>query len=175
MSAYPNAFFDLCGMCCGHFNMPFWTFFGAVFIGKALIKVWFLFLSLICDTKLMLLFVRHLDKRASLWCCSAIDIWIRSSYYSIDWYPMQSIRIYSKTKIVAVSTISKYNKLRCLRFVGRNCEVIVGELLHDARARFHKVKTEIIIFVSFWFTKNTRACSLMAIKRHHNLVFWVDW
>jgi membrane protein YqaA with SNARE-associated domain len=38
MSAYPNAFFDLCGMCCGHFLMPFWTFFSATFIGKALIK-----------------------------------------------------------------------------------------------------------------------------------------
>jgi vacuole membrane protein 1 len=38
MSAYPNAFFDLCGMCCGHFLMPFWTFFAATFIGKALIK-----------------------------------------------------------------------------------------------------------------------------------------
>lgn len=38
MSAWPNAFFDLCGMCCGHFLMPFWTFFGATFIGKALIK-----------------------------------------------------------------------------------------------------------------------------------------
>ncbi len=38
MSAWPNAFFDLCGMCCGHFLMPFWSFFGATFIGKALIK-----------------------------------------------------------------------------------------------------------------------------------------
>ena len=38
MSAYPNMAFDLCGICCGHFLMPFWTFFGATFIGKALIK-----------------------------------------------------------------------------------------------------------------------------------------
>jgi len=38
-SAYPNMMFDLCGICCGHFLMPFWTFFGATFIGKALIKV----------------------------------------------------------------------------------------------------------------------------------------
>lgn len=37
-SAWPNMAFDLCGMCCGHFLMPFWTFFGATFIGKALIK-----------------------------------------------------------------------------------------------------------------------------------------
>ncbi|CAH0487395.1 unnamed protein product [Peronospora farinosa] len=38
MSAWPNMAFDLCGICCGHFLMPFWTFFGATLIGKALIK-----------------------------------------------------------------------------------------------------------------------------------------
>ena len=39
LAAYPNAAFDLCGMCCGHFLMPFWEFFGATLIGKAGIKV----------------------------------------------------------------------------------------------------------------------------------------
>lgn len=39
MAAYPNALFDLCGICCGHFRMPFWKFFGATFLGKAVIKV----------------------------------------------------------------------------------------------------------------------------------------
>lgn len=38
-AAWPNAAFDLCGICCGHFQMSFWQFFGATFIGKALIKV----------------------------------------------------------------------------------------------------------------------------------------
>lgn len=38
-SAYPNALFDVCGMCCGYSLMPFWTFFGATFAGKALVKV----------------------------------------------------------------------------------------------------------------------------------------
>lgn len=38
MAAWPNALFDLCGICCGHFLMPFWTFFSAVFIGKAILK-----------------------------------------------------------------------------------------------------------------------------------------
>jgi membrane protein YqaA with SNARE-associated domain len=37
-SAWPNMAFDLCGMCCGHFLMPFWTFFGATLIGKGAIK-----------------------------------------------------------------------------------------------------------------------------------------
>lgn len=39
MAAWPNAFFDLCGICCGHFGMPFWTFFSATLIGKGFIKV----------------------------------------------------------------------------------------------------------------------------------------
>lgn len=39
MSAYPNLTFDLCGMCCGHFLMPFWTFFGATVLGKSVVKV----------------------------------------------------------------------------------------------------------------------------------------
>jgi len=38
MAAWPNMAFDLCGICCGHFLMPFWQFLGATFIGKALIK-----------------------------------------------------------------------------------------------------------------------------------------
>ena len=39
LAAWPNAAFDLCGICCGHFLMPFWDFFGATFIGKAILKV----------------------------------------------------------------------------------------------------------------------------------------
>ena len=39
LAAYPNAAFDLCGICCGHFLMPFWEFFGATLVGKGVIKV----------------------------------------------------------------------------------------------------------------------------------------
>lgn len=38
MASYPNIAFDLCGVCCGHFLMPFWTFFLATFFGKAIIR-----------------------------------------------------------------------------------------------------------------------------------------
>ena len=38
LASWPNAAFDLCGICCGTFMMPFWTFFGATLIGKSLIK-----------------------------------------------------------------------------------------------------------------------------------------
>ena len=38
MASWPNMAFDLCGVCCGHFRMPFWTFFGATWMGKACFK-----------------------------------------------------------------------------------------------------------------------------------------
>jgi membrane protein YqaA with SNARE-associated domain len=38
MASYPNIAFDLCGICCGHFLMPFWSFFLATFVGKAIIR-----------------------------------------------------------------------------------------------------------------------------------------
>ena len=37
-SSYPNALFDMCGMCCGHAMMPMWKFLIAVSIGKGFIK-----------------------------------------------------------------------------------------------------------------------------------------
>jgi len=38
-SSFPNPLFDLCGITCGHFLVPFKTFFGAVVLGKSCIKV----------------------------------------------------------------------------------------------------------------------------------------
>lgn len=38
LAAWPNMAFDLCGMACGQFMMPFWTFFGATLLGKAVVK-----------------------------------------------------------------------------------------------------------------------------------------
>ena len=35
----PNPLFDLAGLTCGHFLIPFGIFFGATFIGKSIIKV----------------------------------------------------------------------------------------------------------------------------------------
>lgn len=38
-ASIPNPLFDLAGIMCGHFLIPFWTFFGATLIGKAIIKM----------------------------------------------------------------------------------------------------------------------------------------
>ena len=39
LASWPNAAFDLCGLCCGAFRMPFWQFFGATFLGKSVVKI----------------------------------------------------------------------------------------------------------------------------------------
>lgn len=38
-ASIPNPLFDLAGLTCGHFNIPFWTFFLSTLIGKAINKV----------------------------------------------------------------------------------------------------------------------------------------
>lgn len=38
-ASIPNPLFDLAGITCGHFLIPFWTFFGATAVGKGVIKV----------------------------------------------------------------------------------------------------------------------------------------
>ncbi|EDV23243.1 uncharacterized protein TRIADDRAFT_27759 [Trichoplax adhaerens] len=38
-ASIPNPLFDLAGITCGHFLVPFWTFFGATAIGKAIVKM----------------------------------------------------------------------------------------------------------------------------------------
>ncbi|EGG22718.1 transmembrane protein [Cavenderia fasciculata] len=37
-ASIPNPLFDLAGITCGHFLVPFWKFFGATLIGKAVVK-----------------------------------------------------------------------------------------------------------------------------------------
>lgn len=38
LASCPNAAFDLCGICCGHFGMPFAMFLGGTLLGKGFIK-----------------------------------------------------------------------------------------------------------------------------------------
>lgn len=38
-ASIPNPLFDLAGLLCGHYGIPFLTFLGAAIVGKAFIKV----------------------------------------------------------------------------------------------------------------------------------------
>ena len=38
LASWPNATFDMCGMACGFYKIPFSTFIGATILGKAFIK-----------------------------------------------------------------------------------------------------------------------------------------
>jgi vacuole membrane protein 1 len=54
MAAVPNPLFDLAGLMCGHFLIPFWTFFTACWMGKSLCKVNLQAMLIIC------VFSRHI-------------------------------------------------------------------------------------------------------------------
>ncbi|XP_039071163.1 vacuole membrane protein KMS1-like [Hibiscus syriacus] len=59
LASVPNPLFDLAGIMCGQFGIPFWKFFLATLIGKAIIKthIQFLFcrrcLSSVCNNQLL--------------------------------------------------------------------------------------------------------------------------
>lgn len=40
-ASIPNPLFDVAGIMCGHFLVPFRTFFGATLLGKAIFKMHF--------------------------------------------------------------------------------------------------------------------------------------
>jgi len=63
MASYPNIAFDLCGICCGHFLMPFWTFFGATFIGKAIVRNTYqsIIYVVLCSEEYMEVLIRSLQ------------------------------------------------------------------------------------------------------------------
>lgn len=56
--------FDLAGITCGHFLVPFWTFFGATLIGKAVIKMHIqkIFIILVFNEALIDIVVTNLVK-----------------------------------------------------------------------------------------------------------------
>lgn len=62
----PNPLFDLAGLTCGTFLIPFWTFFGATAIGKAFVKVPFWIRAYFAAQRLYLAFMRTSDLRSSL-------------------------------------------------------------------------------------------------------------
>lgn len=39
LASFPNPFFDACGLICGYNLVPFWLFFAATLLGKAVVKV----------------------------------------------------------------------------------------------------------------------------------------
>lgn len=63
-SCWPNIMFDLCGICCGHFLMPFQSFFIPLVLGKAVVKTIFqcLFLIIVFSNNYRDLQLRILEK-----------------------------------------------------------------------------------------------------------------
>ncbi|XP_028792403.1 vacuole membrane protein KMS1-like [Neltuma alba] len=55
LASVPNPLFDLAGIMCGQFGIPFWKFFLPTLIGKALVKthIQTVFIILICNNQLL--------------------------------------------------------------------------------------------------------------------------
>ncbi|XP_027165737.1 vacuole membrane protein KMS1 [Coffea eugenioides] len=55
LASVPNPLFDLAGIMCGQFGIPFWEFFLATLVGKAIIKthIQTVFIILVCNNQLL--------------------------------------------------------------------------------------------------------------------------
>lgn len=55
LASVPNPLFDLAGIMCGQFGIPFWNFFLATLIGKAIIKthIQTIFIISVCNNQLL--------------------------------------------------------------------------------------------------------------------------
>ncbi|XP_031096992.1 vacuole membrane protein KMS1-like isoform X1 [Ipomoea triloba] len=55
LASVPNPLFDLAGIMCGQFGIPFWEFFFATLIGKALVKthIQTVFIISVCNNQLL--------------------------------------------------------------------------------------------------------------------------
>jgi len=62
LASVPNPLFDLAGIMCGQFGVPFWEFFFATLIGKAIIKthIQTLFIVSLCNNQLLYLIEKEL-------------------------------------------------------------------------------------------------------------------
>ncbi|KAL6616169.1 hypothetical protein ACP70R_038439 [Stipagrostis hirtigluma subsp. patula] len=62
LASVPNPLFDLAGIMCGQFGVPFWEFFFATMIGKAIIKthIQTLFIVSLCNNQLLYLMEKEL-------------------------------------------------------------------------------------------------------------------
>jgi hypothetical protein len=62
LASVPNPLFDLAGIMCGQFGIPFWEFFFATLIGKAIIKthIQTLFIISLCNNQLLYLMEKEL-------------------------------------------------------------------------------------------------------------------
>merc|ERR1712127_761739 len=64
-ASIPNPLFDLAGITCGHFLIPFWTFFGATLIGKAIVKMHIQNVVSFLPEDLQVKFMEFLDKQSA--------------------------------------------------------------------------------------------------------------
>nr|GMD72581.1 vacuole membrane protein KMS1 [Ipomoea batatas] len=73
LATVPNPLFDMAGVMCGQFGIPFWKFFIATLVGKGIIKTYMqtVFVILVCNNQLL------------EWSENEL-MWVRSSIPGVD-------------------------------------------------------------------------------------------
>ncbi|XP_076160233.1 vacuole membrane protein 1 isoform X1 [Ptiloglossa arizonensis] len=132
-ASIPNPLFDLAGLTCGHYLIPFWTFFGATLIGKAVIKMHIQQLAVIIAFNEELL-----DKFIKL---LAIVPYIGSKFqeplkkYLIE----QKQKLHDKTSTDGATTISWLFDKFVMLMVG----YFLVTIIHSLARNYHRKRTKI--------------------------------
>ncbi|KHJ43090.1 hypothetical protein D918_06656 [Trichuris suis] len=125
-ASIPNPLFDLAGITCGHFLVPFWKFFGSTLIGKAIIK-----------THIQKFFVivafseQHFEKVLN-WLKSVPKIGPRLEKPFRDFLNEQKIRLHRSSDVV-VHTVSSFARVVFHSNTARLCIYLhrtVARVLH---------------------------------------------
>ena len=170
----PNPLFDLAGITCGHFLIPFWTFFGATLIGKAVIKM-HIQVSIYCAPSA---FFRVLvENNAGVWkiCC---DNWKQCT--SENWH----LRAEKPNVLSVLCTITlclfDYVLYDWLKFVTHLysfpesvCHISVQWAPCRADSRLDRVRTLICwLYVKCLSCSTVRCHTLVHTCKLHSVTIW---
>jgi len=135
-ASIPNPLFDLAGITCGYFLIPFWTFFLATVIGKALIKMG------IQTVFIIFIFSEHHVERIIRWMR-------RIPYYGRllqtpfkDWLTEQKEKMHSKPQANLTGHMTKISLLSRIFsvFVTGMIVYFIASIINSLAQRYYKRK-----------------------------------
>ena len=135
-ASIPNPLFDLAGITCGYFLIPFWTFFLATIIGKALIKM------SIQTVFIIFIFSEHHVERIIRW-IKYIPYYGRSLQAPFkDWLQEQKGKMHSKPDEDLTRHVAKISLLtRIFNFLVTAMIIyFIASIINSLAQRYYKRK-----------------------------------
>ena len=144
MSAYPNMAFDLCGIACGHFLMPFWEFFGTFL--SHFFSVFFSFFFAFFrnfNLDLWIYFFSFLDFFFLLWKTTTKGAtFIGKALIKVNGQAVFFITLFSPKRLEALISMMENLIPReydpCYKFGGKPCHVMLDNLLKKVEQQFRE-------------------------------------